>query len=602
MKSGNDHINEILGVLPEGPGVYQFLDQEGQIIYVGKAKNLKKRVGSYFHKKSYESFKSKILVEKIRDIKHVVVNSESDALLLENNLIKKLQPKYNILLKDDKTFPWICIKKEPFPRIFLTRRVVNDGSKYYGPYTSAATTRTLLNLIRQLYKLRTCKYNLSEENIDAGKFRVCLEYHIENCNGPCEGLQSEQEYNESIRQIHEILKGNLQEVIVFLKREMKKLADEYQFEDAEKIKEKYLTLEKFQTKSTIVNPSINNVDVYSIIDTEKYAVVNYIKISKGAVVQAHTAEIQKRLKETSREILAFSVTDIRERVRSNAKEIILPIDLSEEFPWFRITVPRRGDKKKLLDLSERNARLYQLEKQKRSSMASKQSQDTRVLETVKKDLRLGEIPEHIECFDNSNLQGSNPVAACVVFKKGRPVKKEYRHYNIKTVKGPDDFASMEEVIFRRYRRLIEENNQIPQLIVVDGGKGQLNAAVRSLEKLNLRKKIAIIGIAKRLEEIYFPDDPVPLYIDKNSETLRLIQYLRNEAHRFGIEFHRLKRSMGMTGSGLNTIPGIGTRSVEKLYKKYGTIEKISKAPVDELSKVLDTVKAKRVKEYFKRKK
>jgi excinuclease ABC subunit C len=592
------HIEGILKGLPPDPGVYQFYDHSGKILYVGKAKNLKKRVTSYFRKSSPDSFKVRVLVEKIADIRHIVVDSESDALLLENNLIKKLLPRYNVLLKDDKTFPWICIKNEPFPRVFLTRNVIHDGSKYYGPYTSASTVRTLLDLIRQIYSLRTCKYQLTRENIAAGKFKVCLEYHIENCMGPCEGLQDEENYNTSIAQIHEILKGNLAGVITFLKKEMKVLAEAYKFEEAENIRQKVEALEKFQTKSTIVNPSIKNVDVFSIVNEDKYAIVNYLKITKGAVIQAHTVEIQKRLNETTSEILAFAITDIKERVRSDASELILPIDLSDEFSWYRITVPKRGDRKKLLELSERNARLYKLEKQKREAEAPKQYPAQRILATLQHDLRLSSLPEHIECFDNSNIQGSDPVAACVVFKNARPAKKEYRHFNIKTVTGPDDFASMEEVIYRRYHRLLEEKKELPQLVIIDGGKGQLNAAMRSIGRLNLKDRIAVIGIAKKLEEIYFPGDPVPLYIDKNSESLRLIQQLRNEAHRFGITFHRLKRSGGMIKSELLAIPGIGEGSIQKLFKAFKSVEAMQQADQAQLAEVLDRQKAKKLREWF----
>jgi excinuclease ABC subunit C len=597
-KSYRQHIEEILKGLPTDPGVYQFYDKAGKILYVGKAKNLKKRVTSYFRKTSVDSFKVKVLVEKIADIKHIVVNTESDALLLENNLIKKLLPRYNVLLKDDKTFPWICIKNEPFPRVFLTRNVVQDGSKYYGPYTSATTVRTLLDLIRQIYSLRTCKYQLTRENISAGKFKVCLEYHIDNCRGPCEGLQDEASYNASISQIHEILKGNLAGVIAFLKTEMNTLAEAYKFEEAENIRLKVEALEKFQTKSTIVNPSIKNVDVFSIVNEEKYAIVNYLKITKGAVIQAHTVEIQKRLNESTSEILAFAITDIKERVRSDANELILPIDLSDEFSWYRITVPKRGDRKKLLELSERNARLYKLEKQKREAETPKQYPAQRILATLQQDLRLSSLPEHIECFDNSNIQGSDPVAACVVFKNARPAKKEYRHFNIKSVTGPDDFASMEEVIYRRYSRLLRENKELPQLVIIDGGKGQLNAAMRSITRLALKDRIAVIGIAKKLEEIYFPNDPVPLYIDKNSESLRLIQQLRNEAHRFGITFHRLKRSGGMIRSELLAIPGIGEGSVQKLFKAFKSVGAMEQADQAELAKVLDREKAKKIRDWF----
>ncbi len=601
IKMGNQQLNNIAGVirsLPEAPGVYQFYDASGKTLYVGKAKNIKKRVSSYFQKRHYDSFKSKVLVNKIAEISHIVVETESDALLLENNLIKKLQPRYNILLKDDKTFPWICIKNEPFPRVFLTRNVVLDGSKYYGPYTSASTARSLINLFRQLYQLRSCKYNLSDENIAAGKYKVCLEYHIQNCKGPCEGLQDKSSYNDSIEQIQQILKGNMHDVIDFIRKQMRNCALEYKFEEAEKLKSKAEALQRFQTKSTIVNPSINNIDVYSIVNEEKYAIVNYIKIVKGSVIQSHTVEIRKRLEESARSILAFSIIDIRQRVRSDAKEIIVPVDLSDELPWYKLTVPKRGDKKKLLELSERNAKLYAMEKQKRESKTSLNKSVYRILETLQKDLRLSSLPRHIECFDNSNIQGTNPVAACVVFKNAVPSKRDYRHYNIKSVTGANDFASMQEVIYRRYHRLLEEENDIPQLIIVDGGKGQLNAATVSLDRFQLRNRVAIIGIAKKLEEIYFPDDPVPLYIDKNSESLKLIQKLRNEAHRFGIKFHRLKRSVEMTRSELHSIPGIGEATIHKLFKKYRTIDAIRRATEPELSHLLDKAKAKALVKHF----
>lgn len=594
-----EHLDQIIRHLPDEPGVYQYYDIHGKILYVGKAKNLKKRVSSYFQKREYDSYKVKVLVNKIATIKHIVVNSEADALLLENNLIKKLQPRYNVLLKDDKTFPWICIKNEPFPRVFLTRKILNDGSKYYGPYTSASTARTLINLVHQLFLLRNCNYNLSDENISSGKYKVCLEYHINNCLGPCEGLQDKKSYNDSIHQIHDILKGNLIEVIRYLKEEMKKLAEAYKYEEAEKVKIKVEALEAFQLKSTVVNSSISNVDVYSIVDEEKYAIVNYLKITKGAVIQSHTVEIQRRLDEETREILLFAILDIKDRVNSKAKEIITSIDISSDLPMYHITVPKRGEKRKLLELSQRNARLYKIEKEKREKDKLKAPGSIRILQSLKSDLRLTEIPVHIECFDNSNIQGSDPVAACVVFKNAKPAKKEYRHFNIKTVQGPDDFASMREVVFRRYKRLLEEKKELPQLIVIDGGKGQLNAAVQGLFNLGLSDKIALIGIAKKLEEIYFPNDPVPLYIDKNSESLKLIQQLRNEAHRFGINFHRQKRSSGMIHSEFINIPGIGETSIQKLFVDFKSKEAIKNASMKDLQKCLDKTKAQKVFDYFR---
>lgn len=592
------HIHSKIKVLPDQPGVYQFYDKNGNIIYIGKAKSIKKRVSSYFSKKKFDSLKIKVLVDRITDLKYIVVNSEPDALLLENNLIKKHQPRYNIMLKDDKTFPWICIKNEPFPRVFSTRTVINDGSQYYGPYTSAYAVKILLELIRQLYQLRTCKLSLSEDNIAQGKFKICLEYHIGNCRGPCEKLQTEREYDESIKQIKNIIKGNLNEVIQYLKKEMKNHADSFQFEEANSFKEKIEILSRYQSKSTIVNPNIHDVDVFSIVSEEKEAFVNFLKVVKGAIIQAHTVEIRKKLDESDEELLAFVITDLRNRIESRSKEMILPIDLSDVFPNNQITVPRRGDKKKLLDLSIRNAKSYRIEKRKQASSLKPLNARERVLKTLQADLRLQKLPIHIECFDNSNLQGSEPVAACVVFRNGKPVKREYRHYNIKQVSGIDDFASMEEVVFRRYRRLKEESQPLPQLIVIDGGKGQLSAALKSLDKLGLRGAIAIIGIAKKLEEIYFPDDPVPLYIDKNSESLKLIQNLRNEAHRFGINFHRQKRSGSITQSQFQEIPGLGDKSIEKLFRKFKSIEGIKSATDDEISAEIGQSRTEILKNYF----
>ncbi len=584
--------------IPENPGVYQFFDRQGTIIYIGKAKNLKNRVSSYFAKKKFESYKVKVLVDKIHDLKFIIVNNESDALLLENILIKKHQPRYNILLKDDKTFPWICIKNEPFPRVISTRTVLKDGSQYYGPYTSAYAVKVLLKLIRQLYQLRNCKLSLTEENINSGKFKVCLEYHIGNCKGPCEGLQETSDYDQTIVQIRNIIKGNLSEVVSYLKNEMGLLANSFRFEEANLFKEKIEVLSRYQSKSTIVNPTIHDVDVFSIVSDEKEAFVNFLKVVKGAVIQAHTVEIRKKLDESDEELLVFAITDLRNRIESSAREMILPLDLNSYFPENRITVPVRGDKRKLLDLSLRNAKSYRLEKKKRVANKKVVGSADRILRTLQDDLRLTTLPTHIECFDNSNLQGSEPVAACVVFKQGKPAKKDYRHYNIKDVAGIDDFASMEEVVYRRYRRLLSEEKQLPQLIVVDGGKGQLSSALKSLEKLNLRGKIGIIGIAKKLEEIYFPDDPVPLYIDKNSESLKLIQNLRNEAHRFGIEFHRLKRSGAMTQSLLENIPGVGAKSIEKLYVRFKSVDGIKLATLEELADEVGQNRALTVKAFL----
>ncbi len=585
-------------LLPDSPGVYQFFDKEDQLLYIGKAKSLKKRVSSYFTKRQYENAKLRIMVRKIARIDHILVESESDALLLENNLIKKYQPKYNVNLKDDKTFPWICVKNERFPRVFSTRTVIKDGSRYYGPYTSAQTVRTLLSLIRELYNLRNCNLNLSEENIANGKFKVCLEYHLKNCKGPCEGLQPEEDYKETIDQVHDILKGNLSDVVDYLKKLMRGFAEEYKFEEADNIKNKIEALEKFQMKSTIVNPSIHNVEVYSFQEEEKYAYVNFLKVNNGAIIQAHTVEIRKKLEETREELLSYAILELRERLYSDSKEIIVPFRL-EDFPEsIKQFIPQKGDKKKLLDLSSRNARYYMLDKLKRKSASSALKPVDRILLTMKKDLRLSKLPVHIECFDNSNLQGSEPVAACVVFRNLKPSKKEYRHYNIKTVTGADDYASMREVVYRRYSRLIKENKEVPQLIVIDGGKGQLNAAVSGLEELNLRGKIAVIGIAKRLEEIYFPDDPVPLYIDKNSESLKIIQQLRNEAHRFGINFHRLKRSGKMLKSSLENIEGIGEKTINELLRHFKSVENLKMIPEEEIAGVVGKNRAGLVKKYL----
>jgi excinuclease ABC subunit C len=596
----NETLLNIIRNLPSNPGVYQFYDNNGELLYIGKAKNLKKRVTSYFTKNFYESNKLRTLIKKITSVRHIVVDSEPDALLLENNLIKKYQPKYNVNLKDDKTFPWICVKNERFPRVFSTRTIVQDGSKYYGPYTSAVTVKTLLELIRQLYNLRTCNLALTNENIEKGKFKVCLEYHIGNCKGPCEGLQTEEDYNTTIEQIHQILKGNLKDVINYLKDYMSKLSGDYKFEEAERIRCKIEMLERFQVKSTIVNPSIHNVDVYSFVDDTNYAYVNFLKVLNGAIIQAHTVELQKKLNETPEELLVYAMLEIRERLYSDSTEVILPFYPETAIPGICITVPKRGDKKKLLELSERNAKYFMLERKRMRASVSPEKSTIRILTTLKNDLRMTEFPAYIECFDNSNIQGANPVAACVVFKNARPSKKDYRHYNIKSVSGPDDYASMEEIVYRRYSRLISEGQELPQLIVIDGGKGQLNAAVKSLQKLETGKMIAIIGIAKRLEEIYFPDDPVPLYIDKNSESLKLLQLIRNEAHRFGINFHRLKRSGSMIQSGITSLPGLGEKTTVKLWEKFRSVEDMQNATFEDLVKVLGRNKAKILYSYLER--
>ncbi|MCK0161393.1 excinuclease ABC subunit UvrC [Allomuricauda sp. F6463D] len=585
-----------LSALPNNPGVYQFYDIDEKILYVGKAKNLKKRVSSYFNKKQ-EYGKTRVLVKKIHSIKHIVVATESDALLLENNLIKKLLPRYNVLLKDDKSYPWICIKNERFPRVFSTRKLIKDGSEYFGPYTSMKTVRTLLELIKSLYPLRTCNYDLSEEKIAAGKFKVCLDYHLGNCLGPCEGLQSEKDYNEQIEDIRQIIKGNLKSSIQTFKQQMNEFADNMEFEKAQHVKDKIDILENYQVKSTVVNPKINNVDVFTIISDETHAYVNFLQISHGAIIRSHAMEIKKKLEETDEELLQLAITEIRQRFNSKSREVYLPFPVMVDDD-IKVTLPKLGDKRRILDLSERNARFYRQDKLKQIKMTDPDRHTKRIMAQMKSDLRLSEEPRHIECFDNSNIQGSNPVAACVVFKDGKPSKKEYRHFNIKTVEGPDDFASMEEVVFRRYKRLLEEDKPLPQLIVIDGGKGQLSSALKSLDVLGLRGKIAIIGIAKRLEEIYFPDDPVPLYLDKRSESLKIIQQLRNEAHRFGITHHRNKRSKEAISSELVDIQGIGEQTAQQLLKQFKSVKRIKEASLENLTASVGASKAKKIYKTF----
>lgn len=587
------NIEHIVRNLPKSPGVYQFYDKNNVILYIGKAKNLKNRVASYFTKGKTDSFKTKRLAKQIHSIKHIVVESEADALLLENNLIKKHQPKYNILLKDDKTFPWICIKNEPFPRVFSTRKRIIDGSDYFGPYTSAIMVKTLLNLIKQLYQIRNCKHNLESKNIQAGKIKPCLEYHIGNCKAPCIGKQTNNDYSEAIDSIKQILRGNLQQVQEYLFKMMKEFASKQMFEQAELLKNKYELLKNYRHKSTIVNPKINNIEVYSFIEEEDIAYVNYLSILNGAIVQSHTVELTRRMQESKEEMLIFAIFDIRDKVMSNVKNVLVPFKI-DNFNNINFTIPKIGDKKSLMELSERNARQYAHQKRLLKSTASANSKQKTLLETTKTDLRLKELPVHIECFDNSNIQGTSPVAACVVFKNGKPAKKDYRHYHIKTVTGANDFASMEEIVYRRYKRLSEEEQELPQLIVIDGGKGQLSAAVASLKKLNLYGKIAILGIAKKLEELYFPGDSVPLYLDKNSRTLKLIQHLRNEAHRFGIEFHRKIRSKAMIKNSLEEIAGVGEKSAEKLLKAFGSVDEIKRRSEQELAEVVTKSIAKRV--------
>jgi len=581
-----------LSTLPDSPGVYQFYDADEKILYVGKAKNLKKRVASYFTK-THEYGKTRVMVKKIRGIRHIVVPTESDALLLENNLIKKYRPRYNVLLKDDKSYPWICIKNERFPRIFPTRKLIRDGSEYYGPYTSMKTVRTLLDLVKSVYPLRTCNYDLSQEKIDAGKYKVCLEYHLGNCKGPCEGMQNAEDYHAQIDDIREIIKGNFKSSLQYFKHRMKALAVDMHFEEAQLIKEKIEILENYQVKSTIVNPKINNVDVFSIISDESHAYVNFLQLSHGSIIRSHTLEIKKKLDESDVDLLQLAIVEIRQRFDSRSTELYLPFEVTVE-PHLKVTVPKLGDKKKIVDLSERNAKFFRQERFKQIKIIDPDRHTNRIMAQMQKDLRLSAEPRHIECFDNSNIQGSNPVAACVVFRNGKPSKKDYRHYNIKTVDGPDDFASMEEVVYRRYKRLLAEEESLPQLIVIDGGKGQLSSALKSLDILGLRGTIAIIGIAKRLEEIYFPEDPIPLYLDKKSESLKIIQQLRNEAHRFGITFHRNKRSKAAINSELEGIDGVGEKTAQDLLKSFKSVKRVKEASVEKLAETVGMAKAKKI--------
>ncbi len=594
-------IQNTLKVIPHSPGCYQFIDEKGKVIYVGKAKDLKKRVSSYFNK-YHENPKTRILVKNIHQIRYIVVDSEEDTFLLENNLIKELKPRYNVMLKDDKTYPYIVIKNEDFPRVYKTRKIVKDGSRYFGPYSSVLSVNSLLDIFRKVYKIRTCRLNLTPENIASGKFKVCLEYHIKRCNGPCEGLESIEEYNKNIAEITEILKGNVSTIEKKIEEEMQQNAEELRFEEAQQLKEKYVHIRNFREKSLIVSNINYNIDVFGYEDDENSAYINYLHIVNGSVNQAYTFEYKKKLEESSEELLGMGIIEMRQRFGSESKEIIVPFIPDIALHNVEFTIPQRGDKKKLLELSQKNVKQYKIDKLKKTEMLNPDQRATRILKTIQKDLQLKEIPWHIECFDNSNIQGTNAVAACVVFKKAKPSKKDYRHFVIKTVTGPDDYASMREIIHRRYSRLLNEGDPLPQLIVIDGGKGQLNAAVESLQKIGLYGKISIIGIAKRLEEIYFPDDPVPLYLDKNSETLKLIQQLRDEAHRFGITFHRDKRSKMQIASELDNIKGIGPQTKKKLLAHFKSTKRIQQASDEEIISQIGLAKGKIIINHFKNKK
>ena len=594
-----EDYKRIAPTLPKEPGVYKYIDAKGTVLYVGKAKNLKRRIASYFGNKKHQRQKTKALVKNAHHIEYTIVDTDQDAFLLEATLIKKYQPRYNVALKDGKTYPYICIKKERFPRVFITRKVVKDGSTYFGPYTSTNRVYIILDLIKNLFPLRNCTYNLSEENINKGKFKVCLEYHIKNCMGPCAGLESEEDYNSKIAQIKNMLKGNFGSVKSHLKAEMRRYAEELEFEKAQQIKEKLAAFEDYQGRSTVVSTTIRNVDVFSIEMDEKLAYVNFLKVANGAIIHTYTLEMKPNLNDDKKDLLLYGIQTLREKYQSISPELVLPFRLKYPDEAIKVTVPQKGDKKKLLDLSEKNVKYYKLQKQKQElAKLNKQTSTQRILLTMKKDLRMKEVPVHIECFDNSNIQGHFPVASCVVFKNTKPAKREYRHYNIKTVVGPDDFASMEEVVYRRYSRRIKESKPLPQLIVIDGGKGQLSAAMKSIKALGIENDVTVVGIAKKLEELFFPNDPIPLYIDKRSESLKIIQQIRNEAHRFAITFHRDQRSRNFTTTELTKIKGVGDKTAEKLLLHFKSVKKIKAATEEEIAVIGGKSVAKKIVDYF----
>lgn len=587
-----------LADIPHKPGVYQYWDTEDTLIYIGKAKDLRNRVGSYFNQDNQMNGKTRVLVSKIRKITFTIVDTEIDAWLLENSLIKKHQPRYNIMLKDDKTYPWIIIKKEAFPRIYWTRKMVKDGSTYFGPYASVGMMHTILDLIKETYPLRTCNLPLTEGNINAGKFKVCLEYQIGNCKGPCQAYQSDEDYSRNIEEIKDILNGKIGNVIRDVKQIIKNAVADLNFEYAHQYQKKLLVLEKYQSKSTVVNSSITNVDVVSIASDERYAFVNYLKIMNGSIIQTQTIEIKKRLDESDEELLTIAITEFRTKFNSTSKEIIVPFDITIADENLKFTVPKLGEKKNLLELSHKNVLFFRREKLNQYEKLNPDLRSERILTQMQKDLMLTQLPVHIECFDNSNFQGAYPVSAIVVFKDAKPSKKDYRHFNVKTVEGPNDFATMEEAVYRRYKRMIEEEESLPQLIIIDGGKGQLSSAVSSLKKLGIDTKVTVIGIAKRLEELYYPGDSYPLHLDKKSETLKVIQQLRDEAHRFGITFHRKKRDQGTLKTELEAITGIGKTTADKLLRQFKSVKKIKEAPAEELEKVLNKAQVKTLLEYF----
>ena len=593
----NENLELQLKTLPSEPGVYRYYDKNGQLLYVGKAKNLKKRVLSYFNK-NQNGYRTRIMVSKIVRLETTVVNSEYDALLLENNLIKEHQPFYNVMLKDDKTYPWICIKNENFPRIFMTRNVVKDGSEYYGPYAKVRPAKILLETIKNLYKIRSCNLDLSPKKIEDGKYKVCLEYHIKNCKGPCENLESKESYDEKIDSIRGIIKGDFRKARKYLENEMFRFAANLEFEAAQNVKERLEFLEDYQARNTVVNPNIDDVDVFGMTSDETAAYVNFFKIRNGNIVQSFTTEIKKMLEETDEEILEEALIEIRQKFASESKEILLPFHLNIEIPNIKLIVPKVGDKKRIVELSEKNAKEYRLEKLKQVQIVDPERHTNRIMAEMQKLLRMPVEPRHIEGFDNSNIQGSNPVSACVVFKDGKPSKSDYRIFHVKTVEGPNDFATMEEVIYRRYKRMLDEGENLPQLILIDGGKGQLSSAVKSLKLLGLYGKITVVGIAKRLEEIFFPEDSIPLYLDKKSETLKILQRVRDEAHRFGVKHHRTRRTNNTIKSELEEIPGVGEKTIELLLKKLKSVKRVKEANLETLEEILGKTKAKVVWEFF----
>lgn len=587
--------------IPKDPGVYRFYDKEETILYVGKAKNLKNRLSSYFGNKKHQAHKTRTMVKNADHIDYTIVQTETDALLLEATMIKKYQPRYNVMLKDGKTYSYICIKKERFPRVSATRQVIKDGSTYFGPYTSKYNTNIILDLIKKLFQLRTCTLNLNENAIDAGKYKVCLEYHIKNCKGPCENLESEKEYNQKIEQVKNILRGNFKPVKDYLQSEMEHYAELMKFEEAQLLKDKFQVFVNYQSKSTVVHTSITDLDAFSIASDEKHAYINYLKIINGAIINSDTVEIEKKLDEEDREILEFAIPAIREKFNSIAPEIAVPIEIDFVDPEVLITIPKRGDKRHVIELSEKNVKYFLFQKKREAlNKIKRQTPAERILKTLQSDLQMDKIPFHIECFDNSNIQGTNPVASCVVFKNAKPSKRDYRKFNIKTVIGPDDFASMEEVVGRRYRRLVSEGESLPDLIIIDGGKGQLSSTVKILKELKILDKVTVIGIAKKLEEIFFPDDPIPLYINKKSESLVLIQQARNEAHRFAITFHRNQRSKNALGTELTNIEGIGIKTSEKLLKKYKSVSRIKELAETEIADIVGNSAAKKIVTYFEK--